>query len=413
MILPAILEKDFPAIQYKLDLLDGIADKIQLDVSDGVLVEGETFLDISRFAEIKCQSKIELHLMVVNPLPYLTTKIANVASICTQLEGEFSIQAFIDRCRELRYQVGLSMSPETDVTKVLPFLDQLDFVQFMTVHPGKQGNDFIPEVLDTITNFRKSHHDVTIQADGGVSDLNIKPLLRAGVNNVVIGSAIFGTKDPKLSYKVFERTELETLKEILPMDTQLASLSSVKRKINKIAFLGGAAWKSSDKAYTDAFETARLLAHEGFEIVNGGGPGVMKASTKGAHAGNGRALAITYHPNKPKRHYEGVDITNDFDEEIITLDYFDRTKVMLQNTDLHIVFNGSLGTLSELGMTWISSWIHEPNSKPIILFGDFWKDVTEVLGKHMIIEQAERGMVRICATPDEVLAYIRELEAQK
>jgi predicted Rossmann-fold nucleotide-binding protein len=83
---------------------------------------------------------------------------------------------------------------------------------------------------------------------------------------------------------------------------------------------------------------------------------------------------------------------------------------MLQNTDVHIVFNGSLGTLSEFGMTWISSWIHEPDSKPIILFGNFWKDVIDVLGRHMIVEKAEKEMVVICTTPSEVLAYLERLE---
>lgn len=179
--------------------------------------------------------------------------------------------------------------------------------------------------------------------------------------------------------------------------------------IKKIAFLGGAAWKNNDQTYIDAFETARLLARNGYELVNGGGPGVMRAATKGAHAGGGKVLAITYHPNKAKKHYEGVDLENDFDEEILTLDYFDRTKVMLQNTDLHIVFNGSLGTISELGMTWISSWIHEPDSKPIILFGEFWKEIIDVVAKHMLLDTAEQKLVKICATPNDVLAYVKSL----
>ncbi len=132
-------------------------------------------------------------------------------------------------------------------------------------------------------------------------------------------------------------------------------------KINKIAFLGGSSWKKDEKPYQNSYKTAKLLAENGYEIVNGGGPGVMRASTEGAHDGGGKAIAITYHPNKKKKNYEGIDTLNKFDEEIITLDYFDRTKVMLQNTDVHIVFKGSTGTISEFGMTWASSRIHEGN----------------------------------------------------
>ena len=176
-----------------------------------------------------------------------------------------------------------------------------------------------------------------------------------------------------------------------------------KNTIKQIAFLGGANWQPHEQPYIDTFNTAKLLTENGYEIFNGGGPGVMKAATLGAQAGGGDVIAITYHPNKPKRHYEAVDITNTFNHEIITLDYFDRTKVMLETTDAHIIFNGSIGTLSELGMTWVSSWIHFPDSKPIILFGDFWQEYIDVIKKHMVLEKDEESMMKICVTPEEAL----------
>ncbi len=184
-----------------------------------------------------------------------------------------------------------------------------------------------------------------------------------------------------------------------------------KRKIIKVAFLGGAAWQPEEQTFKEAFDTAKILAENGYEIVNGGGPGVMRASTMGAQAGGGKTLAITYHPNKVKPHYEGCDPLNMADEEVYTLDYFDRTKVMLQNSDIHIVFKGSIGTLSELGMTWISSWIHEPNNKPIILYGDFWKEILAVLIKHMYLKHNEETLLKICSTPEEVLNYIKGLDS--
>lgn len=178
-------------------------------------------------------------------------------------------------------------------------------------------------------------------------------------------------------------------------------------KINKVAVLGGAAWKENDLPYKGAYDTAKLLAQNGFEIYNGGGPGVMRASTLGAKAGGGQVVAITYHPNKVKRHYEGTDKGNPFDHEIITLDYFDRTKVMLETTDAHLVFNGSIGTISELGMTWISSWIHYPNSKPIVLFGTFWQEYIDLIKKNMLLDKGEEQMMQICESAEEVLEYLQ------
>ena len=86
---------------------------------------------------------------------------------------------------------------------------------------------------------------------------------------------------------------------------------------------------------------------------------------------------------------------------------------MLQNTDLHIVFNGSLGTLSELGMTWISSWIHEPNKKPIILYGLFWQDIVNALAVHMCISAEEIKILKILGSPTEVLEYIKSIDAKQ
>ena len=185
----------------------------------------------------------------------------------------------------------------------------------------------------------------------------------------------------------------------------VSSIANAVKKIRKIGILGGASWEKDDQPYIDAYNVAKLLAENGYEIVNGGGPGVMRASTEGAKAGGARVLSVTYHPNKPKLNYEGTDPLNHFDEEVITLDYFDRTKVLLQNTNLHIVFKGASGTISEFGMTWASSRIHEGNNKPIILYGEFWNEILDCICKSMGIRPGERELLKVCATPEEVLEY--------
>jgi predicted Rossmann-fold nucleotide-binding protein len=86
---------------------------------------------------------------------------------------------------------------------------------------------------------------------------------------------------------------------------------------------------------------------------------------------------------------------------------------MLQNSDVHIVFKGSTGTISEFGMTWASSRIHEGNHKPIILFGEFWKEITDVITKNMLMRPGEVELLKICTTPQEVLEYIKDVEKGK
>ena len=68
----------------------------------------------------------------------------------------------------------------------------------------------------------------------------------------------------------------------------LADKYSVDSHIKNIAFFGDANIPETDQSYKDAFEIAKELASSGFTIVNGGGPGVMNASTQGASEVKGK-----------------------------------------------------------------------------------------------------------------------------
>ena len=401
MIIPTILEQNFDEVKRKISLVDGDAELIQIDVADGILVDGKTILDMSLLEKLQTKSSLEIHLMVSDPEKYVNRKIETAVSICSQVEAK-DVDKFIQNAKKLGYRTGISVNPNTKMEDFEKYADDVDFVQFMMVNPGAQGQKRLLSVLDKMKKFMTKYPEMPVQVDGGIKKSNILDLLQRGINNVVIGSEIFGSKDP--------RKKLKELQKMLPMKKDhIDSLSDVK-KIQKIAILGGAAWKETDEPYKQAYEVSKILAENGYELINGGGPGVMKAATEGAHAGNQRVIVVTYHPNKPKRHYEGVSPENNFDEEIITLDYFDRTKVMLQNTDVHIVFRGSIGTLSELGMSWVNSWIHEPNNKPIILYGSFWNEILDIIEKNLVIKMGERDILKICNTPEEVLEYIKSLE---
>lgn len=173
--------------------------------------------------------------------------------------------------------------------------------------------------------------------------------------------------------------------------------------IKTAGFFGGHAFTENTQEYKYAKETARLLAKSGLMVVNGGGPGIMKASTEGAHAGGGKVLAITtYYGGWGRANFEGTDDTNKFDKEIIADNYFTRTQKLLETGDVHIIFRGGEGTISEWGMTWALSKIHEGGNKPIILFGDFWQDIMDVVNEKMLIKQGKDALYQIVTKPDQV-----------
>ena len=181
--------------------------------------------------------------------------------------------------------------------------------------------------------------------------------------------------------------------------------------VTRVAFLGYADAKPGDEDFEAAKKTAQILAQNGYTIVNGGGPGVMKAATDGAHIGGGKTIGVTYYPLDKVENYEGRDPDNKFDQEVVTQNYIERTVKLLEMADVYLLFNGGTGTISEFGMAWGLARIHFGHHKPLILFGAWWHDVIEAIGKSMRLRPEELKVYHIVTTPEEVLIKIKSLEA--
>lgn len=179
-----------------------------------------------------------------------------------------------------------------------------------------------------------------------------------------------------------------------------------------MAFLGFADSKTDDWEYEMAFESAKILAENGFVIVNGGGPGIMRAATEGAHAGGGKAIGVTFSDGVDKAEFfEGRDEENHFDEEIKCATYVERTLKIMDEADVYLIFNGGTGTISEFGMAWGLARLHFGHHKPLILFGHFWHEVIEAIGKNMHLRPEELKVYHIVTSPEEVLLKIKSLQA--
>lgn len=179
--------------------------------------------------------------------------------------------------------------------------------------------------------------------------------------------------------------------------------------IKNIAFFGDANTPSTDPVYKDAFEIAKILAKEGYTIVNGGGPGIMDASTKGAEAVKGETLSVTFYP-KGAPGFEGRYLGNVTDFEIKTENYIERMFKLLEHGDMFIIFKGGSGTISEFGTAWVLAKIYYGHHKPFILYGDFWADVVDCIRKNMNIDSQELSVFEIVTRRDDVLPTIQRFE---
>ena len=216
MIIPAILEKDLKNIINKVDLVKDVAKTIQIDVLDNTLIKEKTFTDLNKLKNIKTDIEIIIHLMVDDPKKYIKKlngsfifskgKISNVSTFITQLtEDKNKIMEFIKLAKNSGYRAGISINTDQDTFLLIPFLDKIDVIQFMGVDPGKQGNKFLPEVIDKIIDFKNKFPDVETLIDGGIRDNNFQSVVKTGVDNIVIGSSIFNTENPKQKFIEFSK----------------------------------------------------------------------------------------------------------------------------------------------------------------------------------------------------------------
>ncbi|KKS78174.1 MAG: hypothetical protein UV74_C0001G0021 [Candidatus Woesebacteria bacterium GW2011_GWB1_43_14] len=184
-----------------------------------------------------------------------------------------------------------------------------------------------------------------------------------------------------------------------------------RRMIKNVAFFGDANIGESDPTYKDAFEIAKTLAEAGYVIVNGGGPGVMNASTQGAEAGKGETLSVTFETNDAPG-FEGKYLANITDKEIKTTNYIERMFKLIQHGDIFIMFKGGTGTVSEFGTAWVLAKLYYGHHKPFILYGKFWREIVKALSDNLNIDKQELSVFEIVDKREEVLPAVEKLQRE-
>jgi ribulose-phosphate 3-epimerase len=114
-------------------------------------------------------------------------------------EATDSLQDSINKIRELKKKVGISLNPETKIEIVEKFLNQIDLVLIMSVNPGFGGQKFMPEVLEKVKKLKtireNNNFNYDIEIDGGINFENSKSAIEAGANILVSGTTIFKGND--------------------------------------------------------------------------------------------------------------------------------------------------------------------------------------------------------------------------
>lgn len=186
-------------------------------------------------------------------------------------------------------------------------------------------------------------------------------------------------------------------------------MNNLKAKtIDRVAIFGSAHATADSRLVSEAFEVCKKLAEAGYTVVDGGGPGVMRAATMGAKAGGGKVIGVTFQAD-PQMHFAGRDTLNKVDVEIKTKNYPERTLMLLKEGQVYVIFNGGTGTISEFGMAWGLAKLYFGHHKPLILYGKFWENIIKAFKDNMIMRPEELEVYKIVDSPDAVLQALLDL----
>ncbi|HEY5556209.1 ribulose-phosphate 3-epimerase [Acetobacterium sp.] len=208
-IAPSMLSADFANLERDLKKVEESgADLLHLDIMDGHFVPNIT-MGPDQVAQLRKTTTLlfDVHLMISEPLKYINQFADSGADIITvHVESQGDIQACIDAIVAKGVKPGLVLSPDTPVTLLEPYLDQVSMILLMSVYPGFGGQSYIQKTTEKIKACRKmiNNRPIDLEIDGGVNFKNLKEIADAGANIFVSGSCLF-KGDMKENIKRFRK----------------------------------------------------------------------------------------------------------------------------------------------------------------------------------------------------------------
>ncbi len=196
-IIPSILVKTKEELLEKISAVEQLVDRVHLDIADGIFVPNMTVSGFSEIETIETFLKFSVHLMVSKAENHIGRWLKTPADSFTfHIESTGQVMEVIEKIREAEKEAGLALNPETPLSAIEPYINEIDFVHFMTVEPGFYGGEFVNDVLDKMSDCHYFYPDKKIIVDGGVTPETAPKLVQAGADILIAGSYIFKDNNP-------------------------------------------------------------------------------------------------------------------------------------------------------------------------------------------------------------------------
>jgi ribulose-phosphate 3-epimerase len=204
LVAPSILAADFSRLAEEIQRVEKAgADWIHCDIMDGHFVDNISFGPaIVGFVRKQTNLPLDVHLMIEHADHYVPRFVdagANSITVHVEAEAKLDVGKTLQQIRDAKCRVGLTLNPATDFKLVERFLDQIDMLLVMTVHPGFGGQPFRADQMEKVRRtaaWNKSREQqLDIEVDGGINPETARISIENGANVLVAGTSIFRTND--------------------------------------------------------------------------------------------------------------------------------------------------------------------------------------------------------------------------
>ena len=201
---PSILSADFAHLADAVHaVVEGGATVLHVDVMDGHFVPNIT-IGPPVVASLRKVTNLpfDVHFMIENPDQYIPAFVdAGADWISVHQEACVHLHRTLELIRHHNVNAGVVINPATPVRMLENVLDMVDHVLVMSVNPGFGGQKFIPVALEKTKRLvamrAERRLDFRIEMDGGIAQDTVTEAVRAGVEILVAGNAVFGHGNPK------------------------------------------------------------------------------------------------------------------------------------------------------------------------------------------------------------------------
>jgi len=175
---------------------------------------------------------------------------------------------------------------------------------------------------------------------------------------------------------------------------------------NNITVFGSARIKRTDPLFQQAYQLAKELSDDGYNILTGAGPGIMMAANKGAYEGKSKSIGL----NIELPHEQSA---NPYLDECLTFEHFFSRKVMMvKHASVCVYFPGGYGTADELMEVLTLVQTQKMRPIPVVLYGvDYWRPLLswfEKLAEDGYIGHQDLALMSVVDSTDEIIQIIKK-----